>query len=144
MISVSTLAFALASLALLAAAGALLTLFQLAKDMDSQRLNDAQAWKNHAASIERVKQAVSARLAELDRRSPAKDAAAVADLREAVESLKATQQRFAGRFYKQIQIDGGGGDAPQFPQQPQLNGIDPELAAEIALQTAAPVAPGRS
>jgi len=149
-ISVSTLAFALASIALFVGVGALLTLYQLTKAMDSLRSSNELRLKSHAANIERVKQVVFAKLAELDRRSPVKDAAEVAALREAVDSLKATQQRFAGKFYKQLQldqpsngraaIDGGPvGDWP-FGAPPAL---DPELVAELALQSAPPVAPGR-
>jgi uncharacterized protein YhaN len=140
-ISLSTLAFALASLAAFAAAGALLTCFRLARDMDSQKLSSAQALRLHSANIERAKQVISARLAELDRRSPAKDAAEVAALREAVDSLKQTHQRFAGKFYQQYrEADPSSSSAPQ--SSLPLNGLDPELAAELALQSAPPVRPG--
>jgi hypothetical protein len=144
-ISVSTLAFALACIALFSAVGALLTCYQLTKGMDLQRSSNELRLRSHAASIDAAKKAVSARLAELDRRSPQKDAAEVAALREAVDSLKATQQRFAGKFYKQLQLDGGNADSPPMPGGAlPLNGLDPELAAELALQSAPPVSPGRS
>lgn len=106
-------------------------------------------WKQQHASIAAANKAVSDRLRELDRRSPAKDAAEVVALREAVESLKATQQRFAGKFYKQLQLDGGDardtyGNDPTATHNLRgpLNGLDPELAAELALQSAPPVSPG--
>ncbi len=105
--------------------------------MDSLRSSNEQSLRSHAAHIERAKQQLSVRLAELDRRSPAKDAAEVVALREAVESLKATQQRFAGKFYKQLQLD----EATSSASSP-LNGLDPELAAELALQSAPSAGPG--
>jgi hypothetical protein len=138
-ISVSTLAFALALVALTAAAVASLTCWHLMKAVDLLKSSNETALRNHVANIERVRTAISARLAELDRRSPQKAAAEVVALREAVDSLKATQQRFAGKFYKQLQLD----DSPTVPSSSlHVAGLDPELAAELALQAAPPVQPG--
>jgi len=103
--------------------------------MDSQKLSSAQALRAHSANIERAKQVISARLAELDRRSPAKDAAEVAALREAVDKLADTQRRFAGRFdarmgkpREQVLVDGELVD-------------DDELKAFLQLQSAPPAGP---
>lgn len=67
--------------------------------------------------------------------SAPKLAAEVAELSDAVARLAKTQQRFAGKYYAE------GGPAARSNNQPD---IDDELAAELALQNAAPVAPGRT
>lgn len=79
-------------------------------------------------------------VAKLRSTSPVGLSAEVAELSGAVARLAKTQQRFAGKFYATNDMDQrrNGIDAPN------SGDLDPELAAELALQSAAPVAPGRA
>ncbi len=138
MILLNTFAFVLALLALSAAAAALLICYRHGKGMDSLKSSNAQLLKAHAASIERSKQVISERLAELDRRSPSKLSAEVAELSEAVARLRVTHLKFAGRFDQYV---GQREAQPSLPGVPN-GALDPELAAELALQSAPAAAPG--
>lgn len=77
------------------------------------------------------------RISKLTAIAPAGLSAQVVELSDAVARLAKTQQKFAGRFYATNDIDQRRNvDAP--------NSVDdPELAAELALQNAKPVAPGK-
>lgn len=74
--------------------------------------------------------AATNKLLELEKQSPQKLAAEVAELGEAVAKLNATHRRFAGRVDQRR------------AQAPQHDVDDDELAAMLELQAAKPSAPG--
>lgn len=77
-------------------------------------------------------------LAKLAAASPVKLAAEVAELSEAVERLRRTHQRFAGRFDQYVKPQRGA--VYDADTGAPLEG-DEELEALLALQTAKPAAP---
>jgi len=103
-----------------------------ARRVDSWRATTTTHWqKLYAESAKTLRDVRDAQL-EMQRSTPTKLAAEVADLSEAVSRLAATHRRFAGRFHAARQ------------HEPVSNGetdLDPEIAAHLALQ-AAPRPPG--
>ncbi len=139
MISTSTLAFALAFVAACCAAGALITCWRTALALDSSQSEHERASKTLEQSVRVLLAQMKTKLSELERQSPAKLGADVVALSAAVDSLRKTHQRFAGRFYQELQ------DAPPSSNgaSSQIDILDPELAAELALQSAPQVSPGK-
>lgn len=78
---------------------------------------------------------------ELKSTVPSALAAEVADLREAVAKLRDTQRRFQGRFDARMGGALPGDSTGRESPSPYANGLDPEIAAEIAFQTAPPAGP---
>lgn len=85
--------------------------------------------------------------AEDHARSIARDAKKIAALHDELESVHGRLNRLAGRVYassRKPPAEANGDDGPGvFPGNQQLAELDPELAAELALQTAPPVSPGK-
>lgn len=131
MISASTFAFVLALGAVVLVALVLTICAHLKREQVLQQSTIDNNWKSFAGFAART----NATLADVKRTAPTTLAAEVADLREAVERLRATHQRFQGRFDSERQrsmIDGGNGHV--------LTG-DEEADALIALQQAKYVPP---
>lgn len=102
----------------------------------AQSLTD-RSLTEHATRLESLARIVS----ELKSTAPSSLAAEVVELSDAVARLAKTQQRFAGTFYARTKAasrsEPNGADV-------DIDIDDPELQAELALQRAAPVAPGRT
>jgi hypothetical protein len=128
-IYVTIFASALALGACVLAALALHTSWTSVRELDSLRSTSANALRVLSAKQLQLGDSVT----KLKQTAPTTLAAEVAELSVAVGKLAKTQQRFAGKFYAETR--GNGGDAAQ-------QDVDDELAAELALQNARPVAPG--
>lgn len=139
MIFVFTSLFALAFGALTTAVVALLISLRQKRAQESWQSRIAADLSKRVASINAQNASVSSKLHDLERASPVKIAAEVAALSEAVTALGDTHRRFAGRVWQRIGTQG----APDYSDSAQHGAMDPELAAELALQKAPPVAPGR-
>lgn len=83
-----------------------------------------------SARLAQQSSAVTEQLRELERRSPTKLAAEVAELSDAVARLAATHQRFAGRFHATKSRE---------REPDEVAAADPEIAAMLSLQAAPPV-----
>lgn len=139
MIFVFTSLFALAFGALTTAAVALLISLRQKRARESWQSKISIELQKRLATIAAQSASVSSKLHDLERGSPVKLAAEVAALSAAVTAIGDTHRRFAGRVWQRI-----GTHDRASPEQP-FNGagdLDPELVAEIALQTAPAVSPG--
>jgi len=106
------------------------TSLRLRLETESHRATTQSNIARCAAKLEALNTSVSS----LKSTSAPKLAAEVAELSDAVARLAKTQQRFAGKYYAEKPANSGGGA--------QLDIVDEELAAELALQSAPPVRPG--
>ena len=129
-------AFALALGALGLAAAAFYTSSTSARAQASLRATSSAKLQQDGARLTKLGDHVLSKLRDLERQSPAKLAAEVAALAEAVESLRDTHRRFAGKVWQKI------GDRKE-PSSSSSNGADDdELARVLALQTAPAPPPG--
>lgn len=127
MISESTFVFAL----VLVAAG-LVALAWIIFDLKRQH-RELDSWRSTSAN---VLQSFDKRLSECEKDAPASLAARVEELADAVNRLKLTHRRFAGRFDQYVSRGKGSGDV--------IDGeIDEELTATLALQNASSPKVGR-
>lgn len=135
-ISASTFGFALALVVVVFVAVVLIIWLRLTAELGSLRSTSVSSSTSCEKKLETLRVTVS----ELKREAPATLAAEVAALHEAVNRLRHVQQRFQGRFDQYVRQG-------REEHLPRLNGpdgaLDPELAAELALQNAPPVAPGK-
>lgn len=143
MISTSTFVFALVLVAFVFAALVWITYERHTRELESLRSTSDSFAKNCNARLALLAKQIS----DARREAPSTLAAEVADLREAVGKLRDTQRRFQGRFDAKM----GRADEPTMPLYPNMpldrsyagvNQLDPELAAELALQSAPSAAPG--
>jgi len=127
-------AFVLAFAALISVAVLWLTSLRRQLELESWRATVTSNFRQLAAKLATA----DAHLKTLKQTAPAGLAAQVVELSDAVARLAKTQQRFAGKFYAQgaDPVDAAGSDRSYAT-------LDPELAAELALQSAPPVAPGK-
>jgi len=114
----------------------LLTCMRLTQALASQRSTIANALRNNIAKADAFEKNASEQLRALAAQTPAKLAAEVAELSDAVARLAATQRRFAGKFHAEQQHGNGK------PRSDEQLDIDDEITAHLALQTAPPRAPG--
>lgn len=119
---------------------ALLTCMRHTRERESWQSKIVSDLQKRLASIAAQSASVSSKLHDLERGSPVKLAAEVAALSAAVTALGDTHRRFAGRVWQRI---GTQDRAPELPYASTgVGDLDPELAAEIALQSAPAVSPG--
>lgn len=128
----STFAFVLVLAAVGNAVLALTIWWRLTRALASHELSTSQRFNSYATTL----RAVTTKLSALTLKAPESLAAEVADLREAVSRLRATHQRFAGRFDAQRPgkvFDGATGEP--------VDTDDDEIAAMVGLQQAPPGKP---
>lgn len=136
MISVSTFACVLALGAVAGAALLWITSLRREAALESRLSTTVMSLRTVSAKLVTLEQRVS----RLNATAPAGLAAQVVELSDAVARLAKTQQRFAGKFY----AEGGENARGSDPSYASVSQMDPELAAELALQNAPAVAPGKT
>ncbi len=129
MIHESTFVFVLALFALALGGAALTISWTSARALDSWRSRIADDLLRHDQRISQQNESVSSALRELAGQTPAKLAAEVGALSEAVARVAETHRKFAGKVWSII-------GERRAPEAPAANGADdPELAALLALQS---------
>lgn len=129
MISTSTFAFALALVAAAFAVAAWTTSFRLKAELKQWRSTTVNALASRLTVLDQRQKEISALAHEAKTGSPVKLAAEVAALADAVAKQADTHRRFAGKVWQRI----GEKDSSS------PNGaVDEDLAALLALQSAAP------
>lgn len=141
MISPSTFAFVLVLVAAANGVAVWIIYARLTQAQASLRSTIGNALRSSITRADAFEKRASEQLRALEAQTPAKLAAEVAELSDAVARLAATQRRFAGKFHAELQhgarsngeikVGGSGGDD-----------VDDEIAAHLALQSAPPRAPG--
>lgn len=111
-----------------------------------ERLTQEQAsLRSTSANLQKTLGAITVelrkRVSECERAAPTSLAGEVAGLADAVDKLRQTQRRFQGRFDQYVgqELPSARGADPSYAG---VNQLDPELAAELALQNAPSAAPG--
>lgn len=133
MIWIATFGFVLALVAVACAALALTISSRLTREQTSWRAQTETRFAKALATLNERASAVTSKLQELERHSPSKLSAEVAELSDAVIRLSETQRRFAGRWHAKRQHE----PAPNS----LLDADDEELSAMLALQRGAATKP---
>lgn len=144
MIWLNTSAFVLALVAVVSGVSALITSWRLTRAQESLRSTVLHNLTKRLAKLDEQADSVSKLQHELQRSTPAKIAAEVAELSEAVARLAETQRKFAGKFFQATRQ--GREQARADALAGKQNGLldtddDDELAAMLRLQGAPPAKP---
>jgi hypothetical protein len=134
-ILLATSAFALALVAAVCGVLALIISLRLRAAQERWQSQMRKQFEQYSGNVKLLHTRISDRLRELEGQTPAKLAAEVAALSDAVSRVADTHRRFAGKVWAELRGDHAQKAVPNGETE------DDDLRAVLALQTAKPVSP---